>query len=346
MTDAAAATAPKGPHADSGYIQGLPLKVRNVTLLCILATTPIAAAIAITDLAFLNGRVRDFMSMEPRQIAYWTAVLTIPHIVASLITFIDREYVAQYKKPLLKGVAVAVGLGIVLPLALGPVALLIALAFYTMYHNLQQQYGISLMMMRQPPTFDYQVWRWMTILPGGAVYTILMASYMPIIANNWELLITLIGAALAIATVFGIRFFLTIRKNPAHTKIGLIYFLMNMAMLYVGFGLIVTGYGLLATLVPRIIHDLTAFWIYMVHDQNRNADVVRNPVYALPKKLGLQPVVICMPLAIGVSYILMEVLGGITAVSAFVVALNFMHYYMEGHMWKRGALHRQHVPFV
>lgn len=344
MTDAQ--TIKPGPHATSGYLDGLPLRVRNITLLCILATTPIAAGIAILDLSFFHGRVRDFMAMEPRQIAYWTAVLTVPHIIASLITFIDREYVSHYRNVLIKGTVVGLLLGFGVPLALGPSGLLIAMAFYTMYHNLQQQYGISLMMMRQPPTADYHVWRWLTIIPGGLVYTLLMVSFLPVIRDNWNMLMIGIGATLAIATIFGLRFLMTIRKNPAHTKIGLIYFVMNMSMLYVGFGLIITGYGLMATLVPRIIHDLTAFWIYMVHDQNRNNETVRNPVYAIPKRLGISPAWFCVPLSLAISYVLMEVLGNLFLVSLFVTALNFMHYYMEGHMWKRGTPHRQHVPFV
>lgn len=345
MTDARPAPA-TGPHSTSGYIDGLPLRVRNITLLCILATTPIAAAVAAIDLGFFNGQARDFMAMEPRQIAYWTAILTIPHIIASLITFIDREYVSHYRKELTRGTLIGLALGFGVPLLLGSGGLLIAMAFYTMYHNLQQQYGISLMMMRQPPTRDYHVWRWLTIIPGGLVYTILMTSFLPIVADNWDYLMWGVGITLAIATLFGIRFLLTIRKNPAHTKIGLIYFIMNMSMLYVGFGLIVLGYGLMAMLVPRIIHDLTAFWIYMVHDQNRNADRVRNPVYAIPHKFGISPAWFCIPLSLGISYVLMEVFGNLYLVSLIVVSLNFMHYYMEGHMWKRGTPHRQYVPFV
>lgn len=342
VTDSTASAVPQ----NSGALEGLPLQVKNKVLLAILITTPAAALFALIDTFFFNGHGRVWMISDPRQIAYWTAVLTVPHIVASLITFVDREYLAHYKRPLLKGIFIALVLGFGVPLLLGPPALLIALAFYTMYHNLMQQYGISLMMLRQPPTRDFQAWRWLTIIPAGLAYTVLMASFLPIIQANWNLFIAIIGAGLAIATIFGVRFVGTILKNPHHTRIGLAYFVANMAMLYVCFGLIAGGYGFLATLVPRIIHDLTAFWIYMVHDQNRNATRVRNPLYVLPRHVGIPPVIFCAPLAIGISYVLMEVLGNLYLVSLFVTALNFMHYYMEGHMWKRGTLHRQHVPFV
>lgn len=339
---------------DSGFHQGLPMQVKNRVLLAILITTPAALLLAIIDTLFFDQQIRQAMDLEPMQIAYWTAVLTVPHIISSLVTFFDREYVSYYKKPLIKGTVIALLLGAGVPLGFqiflgetyGFAALLITMAFYTMYHNLMQQYGISLMMMRQPPTRDFQVWRWMTILPAGLAYTVLMASFLPVVRMNWDLLILLIGVALTIATIFGIRFLITILRNPAHTRIGLIYFVSNMGMLYVCFGLIVAGYGFLATLVPRIIHDLTAFLIYTVHDQNRNAAAVRNPVYYIPKKIGIPPVYLCLPIGVAISYLLMEVWGNVGVIVTFVTALNFMHYYMEGHMWKRGTPHRQHVPFV
>lgn len=322
-----------------------PLPVRNKLLFAILSVIPIAASIGIIDTFFLNHTIRNWMISDPRQIAYWTAVLTVPHIIASLVTFADKEYLRHYRKTLTKGSLISLALGFGVPILLGPPGILIAMAFYTMYHNLMQQYGISLMMARQTPTFDFQVWKWLTVIPGGVAYTVLIAPNMGI-GYDTDTAIMGCGIALFIATIFGFRFVRTILKNPNHTKIGLYYFISNMAMLYVGFGLILAGYGFLATLVPRVIHDLTAFTIYMVHDRNRNALTVHNPVYALPKKLGISPLVLCVPLSIAISYFFMNVLGNLFLVSLFVVSLNFMHYYMEGHMWKRGTPHRQHVPFV
>lgn len=331
---------------DSGALPELPLKVRNKTLLAILMLIPLFGGTALVDMLFLDGAVHNWMMMDPGEIAYWAAVLTVPHIVASLVTFADRDYVRAYKPHLIKGGIIATALGFGVPLLLGPMGILLVMAFYTMYHNLMQQYGISLMMCRQPATTDYQFWRWLTIIPAGVAYTALMASMHPWVNAHWADIVLVIGGLLAVATLFGVRLVMTVFKNPQHTKIGLIYLLMNMSMLYVCFGLIATGYGFMATLLPRLTHDLTAFWIYMVHDQNRNADKVRNPVYFLPKKIGIPPALVCAPLAIGITYVLMNVSQNLYMVSLFVTSLNFMHYYMETYMWKRGTLHRTYVPFV
>ena len=353
---------------DSGALPNLPMQVKNKTLLGIMAIPVIFALLAILDKPVFGGAILANMITNPRDIAFWTAVLTVPHIVASLLTFVDREYIVHHKSRLMKGSVIALLLGFGVPFAtgwflsailgyevhnwieygstLGSMGTLVVMAFYTMYHNLQQQYGIALMMARQSPTFDYQIWRWFTILPAGLGYTVLMTSEIPEINQNMDLAILVIGLSLGIATIFGIRFIKTIRANPNHTKIGLIYFLSNMLLLYVCFGLIVSGYGFMATLVPRLTHDFTAFWVYMVHDENRNATKVHNPIYALPKMMGMHPWLLCAPIAIAVSAALMNVANNLFMVSLFVTSLNFMHYYMEGYMWKRGTPHRQHVPFV
>lgn len=352
---------------DSGAKPNLPMKVKNTTLLGIMMIAPLMALLAIIDKPLLGGVILENMITNPRDIAFWTAVLTVPHIVASLVTFADREYLSHHKKNLTKAVVYGLLLAFAAPfivgfvmtiffdipaqtfeefIATGSISTLVIMAFYTMYHNLMQQYGLSLMMLRQGPTFDFQMWRWFTILPAGLAYIMLMLSDAPDIRQIWDVLVAIIGTGLFIATVFGFRFIRTILKNPDHTQIGLWYFVANMASLYICFGLIVSGYGFMAMLVPRLTHDFTAFWIYMVHDENRNAERARNPVYMLPKKLGIHPWMLCAPIAILISSFLMGVAENLLLVTMFVTALNYIHYYIEGYMWKRGQPHRQHVPFV
>ncbi len=330
----------------SGAQANLPMQVRNTTLLGILVLVPAFALTAVIDALFLNHAIRDWMLSDPRQIAYWAAILTVPHIVASLVTFADRDYLAQYKPRLIKGGTIALLLGFGVPFALGPVGVLLVIAFYTMYHNLMQQYGLSLMMCRQPPTLDYHLWRWFTIIPAGVAYTALMASGEDVVISHWDTIMKILAGFLLFATIFGIRLVWTVIKNPQHTRVGLVYLLSNMAILYVCFGLIVTGYGFMATLLPRLTHDLTAFLVYMVHDQNRNAQTVHNPLYALPRKIGLPPALMCAPLALGISYVLFKAANQMFLLSLFITSLNYMHYYMETYMWKRGTLHRQYVPFT
>lgn len=358
-------TTPSIPF-DSGAKPSLPMDVRNKTLLAIMGIVPLAAILAIIDKPLLGGIVIGNMISSPHEIAYWTAILTVPHIVASLVTFADREYVTHHKKNLLRAIGLAALLAFAAPFIIGighsaltgipansymeyasqgTMGTLVIMAFYTMYHNLMQQYGISLMMLRQPPTFSYQMWRWFTIIPAGLAYTALMFTHALKSDAIWDISILLIGICLIVATLFGLRFLVTVFKNPNRTRTGVIYLLANMALLYVCFGLMLGGYGFMAMLVPRLTHDLTAFWIYMVHDQNRNSDKIRN-IFYWPKKIGIQPIFLCVPIALAISLVLLTLSKSLFMVTAFVTSLNYIHYYMEGYMWKRGEPHRLHVPFV
>ena len=47
------------------------------------------------------------------------------------------------------------------------------------------------------------------------------------------------------------------------------------------------GYLFLAILGPRLVHDVTAFTFYIVHDMNRHGADPRNHLYRLASKLGL-----------------------------------------------------------
>ncbi len=329
----------------SGALGGLPMEVRYTTLLAIMFTVPFAAILALSDQLFFKASVYGFMNAQPKEIAYWAAILSMPHIVASLVTFADKEYIQHYRKPLTHGLLISLGLGFGLPFIFGPMGTLFVMAFYTMYHNLMQQYGITLMMLRQPPNNDFIIWKWLTIVPAGLTYLVLLGGDNPVIAEYQDLAVYVLGACLFIAAFFGFRFAQEVMKKP-NSKTALTYFIFTGIELYVCFFLIISGYVLLATLVPRIVHDLTAFWIYMVHDQNRNADKVRNPVYALPKKIGIPPVLLCVPISLAISYFLIFSRENLYALSMVVIALNFMHYYMESYMWKRGTPHRQYVPFA
>lgn len=324
----------------------LPMEVRYKTLLGILLIVPLFVAIAAADYFFFGKEILHFTATIPRPyILYAMALIALPHIVASLITFADKEYLSYYKQPLLRGVVTAGILGIGAPLLLGTMATWIIMAFYTMYHTLAQQFGISLMMMGKAPTKDFTIYKWLLLLPSSFAYLILLEAESPLPIFIEQAGYVLLIACPLLALFFGARFYLGALKGP-HEKIGLIYFIGTGVTLYASLFLLLSGYILLAILIPRLIHDFTAFYIYMVHDQNRNDAKMRNPVYALPAKIGIPPAWLCAPIAIGLSCTLLYWREDFNIVTMIVSMAIFMHYYIEGIMWKRGTPHRQHTPFV
>ncbi len=351
---------------DSGALPNLPLQVKAKTLLVMMITAPLGIVAAMIDAYVFDNALRDYAFHNPIKVMWWIAILSTPHIIASLVTFADQEYLKHYASKLKKSVVIAVILGILIPLAVGYVlkpedahhlsigalanfgseASLVIAAFYTTYHNLQQQYGISLMLMQERPAFIHHLWKWITIIPAGIVFLGMQYHHEGVDWGVWPQTITISAVSMVLACAVAGRIIWQYMQKPGYSKIGLAYFCANAAMLLISLGLVVKGHILIAMLMPRVIHDLTAYWIYMVHDENRNAATMHNPIYALPKKFGIGPAAFCIPLSFIIGYALLKLSQGTYIVGFLVISLNYIHYYLEGHIWKRGTPHRQHVPFI
>lgn len=354
------------PAFDSGALPDLPLQVKARTLLVMMLTVPMGIVAAMIDAYGFNNALRDYAFNNPERMVWWIAVLSTPHIIASLFSFADREYIAHYKKPLLKGTVIAVLLGLIIPVLVGMAlnpgdapytdigamahygagASLVIAALYTTYHNLQQQYGISLMLMRQPANFIHHLWKWITVIPATIVFLGMQYNHQGMNWEYWPQAQAAAAVSMTLALIVASRIAWEYTRRPDWSRIGLAYFGANAAMLIVSFGLVLNGYVLIAMLMPRVIHDLTAYWVYMAHDENRNADVMRNPIYALPAKIGISPAWLNVPLSFVIGYALLVMSRETFALTFFVLSLNYIHYYLEGIIWKRGSLHRRYVPFT
>jgi hypothetical protein len=322
------------------------LQVKNKTLLKFMGFAPFAMALVLIDQLFLQGLLKDLMDIGAEHMITLMAVLTFPHIVASLLSFADREYCSYYRTPLLKGIAISLGLALFSKYLVGGHTILITIAFYSLYHNIMQQFGISTMMLRQKPTHTYVAMKWLMVIPSCLGYAVVTFPFFPGMADYRELYMQIVGISIGIATVLAGRYYFEIRKKPDIPAIGLQYFVSNVLWMVISYAMVVAGYANLAILVSRVVHDCTAYWIYTVHDNNRNAGTMHNWFYAWPQKIGLKPRQIILPVSLIVSLSLLAVEGSGDLMAIIIGALNVMHYYIEGHTWKRGTPHRKYVPFV
>lgn len=97
---------------------------------------------------------------------------------------------------------------------------------------------------------------------------------------------------------------------------------------------------LLAILLPRAVHDSTAFIIYTNHDTNRNTPVPRHFIYRATA--GLLPIwLTCILIAI--LWGALVTYSGQPWVIFLVIALTLIHYITEAITWKTGSLHRQYL---
>ncbi|MCB0360942.1 MAG: hypothetical protein KDD44_14940, partial [Bdellovibrionales bacterium] len=102
-------------------------------------------------------------------------------------------------------------------------------------------------------------------------------------------------------------------------------------------------YSFFLILLPRVIHDLTAFAFYMVHDANRNAGS-RSPnlIYRFLRFSRISPAVLGPLLALGIALpITLQSSQQVGLQIIFVLAST--HYLTETVTWRRGTPHRLQI---
>lgn len=317
-------------------------------LLGLYLVVPAAVGLALIDLAALDGLLGlQYLPREPAHWPFWTVIFGLPHIIASMVTMADREYLTHYQGRLLWPLVAFTGItlaGLLGPQPIGRQLLFVFIAFYTIYHVLSQQLGLTLVMMGMPPSRAFKAWKWLSIFAGFALYTIVygrgpLGNFSIAGVTLYEALTY--GAAMLCAAliVAAIRV-----SGQARYAIGIWYLWGNVALILSAFLVLELGYTVFVILMPRVIHDLTAFSVYITHDSNRNRDRPRNLLYRVTRFTGLPPAVMLPVLSLGIAYA-MTANRHLLAVNVAIIAISFLHYYMEGFIWRGPSPHRAQIAF-
>ncbi len=317
-------------------------------LLALYAIIPILLLIVLVDLVLLDGAVvRPILPADPMHLPYWSVIFGLPHIVASMLTMADGQYISHYRKTLLwplVGFALLSTAGVMGPQPIGQQLLFVFLAFYTIYHVLAQQLGLTLMMMGVPPTPTFKLWKWMSIVAGVVIYLNIYASnYLNYEVMEGLRLYEVLSwlAAVLCAGVIALSFRIA---SAARHRIGKWYLWGNVAMLTTALLINETGYPLFAIMIPRVIHDVTAYMIYISHDTNRNRSAPVNLIYRLTRFTRLPPLVVLPVLSVAIAFALTS-FQDYRIITIAILTLGFLHYYFEGFIWRGANPHRQHLEF-
>lgn len=317
-------------------------------LLALYAIVPVVLAFVFVDAWLLDGALlRQYLPSDPMHWPFWTVIFGLPHIVASLLTMADKEYLGHYRHSLLWPMvvfALIAGAGTFGPQPLGNQALFVFLGFYTIYHVLAQQLGLTLMMMGTAPTRLFKAWKWLAIFSAFMVYVTVYASsylgYEAFGSLSWyEVLVW--SAALMCAAVVVLAF----RLSPtSRFAIGRWYLWGNVAMLVSTLIVNEIGYTVFVILIPRVIHDVTAYMIYISHDNNRNRSGPVNLIYRMTHFTRLPPIVLLPVLSVLIAFALTHFMS-YQIVAVLALTVTFLHYYFEGFIWRNPNPHRQHLAF-
>jgi hypothetical protein len=229
----------------------------------------------------------------------------------------------------------------------------IGVASWTVLHVLKQQHGIAMGVCRLKP---WQFWSQLllSVAAGILVYigifmkNSLMPEHVLLIKQ-----VTLVLCALLLLSTL-------ICHRTVPTLFGKVFLWANAALIFSAFYLFNEQYYFLAILVPRLVHDTTAYVFYISHDYNRHHQQPKNFIFRVAKKMRLSIFVVLPLISFGLAFLLQQYGNHVVSViSQFLFGveirkavtlvllgyLSLMHYYTESFTWKAGSPYRKFITF-
>lgn len=324
--------------------RGNTIAIDSRFLLAINAIIPLSLIVIALDMAYWDGAVKGFLKAKPEDYFWFSFIFNLPHIVASFVTYADREYISHYKYQLARSAVLCISISGAIAFLISPEAFFVCFAIFTIYHLIMQQYGISLMLMKRRPDLIFQFWRWLSLGAGAFVF---LSVYRPdeVLAGTdigWQAGgYMMLFASIPFAVIF---YFMQVHK-PDVSLTSRLYYIASCAIVISACVACSLGYPFIMIIIPRFIHDATAFTFYAVHDHNRNLQASHNWLYRALKPLHVSPVTLCLPLSIALTWYLAKHEYDSIPVMIFLLFITLVHFHMEGYMWKRGTPHRQQIAF-
>ena len=331
-----------------------PVTISFRLLLAIYAIIPLCLLLQVLDSTVWGGYLKATLPSSPNHFIFFNVLLGIPHILASAIVLTSNtEYMQTYKVRILTMtlvLAVVFGIGSqFLPYRM----FYIGVASWTVSHVLKQQHGIAMGVCRLQP---WQFWSQLLLSVAAGILV-----YIGIFMKNSLLpdqVLLIKQVALILSALLLISTLICHRTVP--TLFGKTFLWANASLVFASFYLFVEQYYFLAILVPRLVHDTTAYIFYVSHDYNRHHSKPRNFIYRAARKMRISIFVVLPLISFGLAFVLqqygdyyfnsmMQFLFGVEVRKAITLVvlgyLSLMHYYTESFTWKGGSPYRRFIAF-
>ena len=323
-------------------------------ILALYSIIPICLLIQFLDIYLWNGYLKASLPSSPRHFILFQILFGTPHIIASAILITSNIDYFKYYQPKIIGMSIALAIVFGLGSQFIPYrALYITVASWTVYHVLKQQYGIARGVCRLPD-FKHNLLLYLSVSAGIFIYIgIFLNKSLTEQQSDWvEIVSGLFCFGLLIGTVA--------YHHLVQSGFGKLFLWANTILVITSFYLYLNQYYFLAILVPRLVHDATAYLFYVTHDYNRHHDSPENFLYRYTGSLNI-PIVIVLPLisfflafvlqAYGndIIYSIVELLFGVEIYNVVTLIvfgyLALMHYYTESFTWKKDSPYRKYIGF-
>ena len=324
-------------------------------LLCLYAIVPICIVLQLLDQFYFDFAIRDKLPSSPSHFLLFQVLFGTPHIIASnlLLTF-NREYFVTFKTKI-----VGMTVFIILFFGVGSLfipyeVLYVITACWTVYHVLKQQHGIAKAVCGLPvKTFYLQLW--LSVIAGILIYLgIFLKNSLSTEQAKLTLQLSAILCLLLLASTWH-------AQKYVDNRLGLYFLWANASLVFSSWYLYSQHFYFLAILIPRLVHDITAYSFYVSHDVNRQGRQADNSIYQLAKTCHF-PVAMVLPVSSFILTYLFQAYGDdmvnffmqtlfstqiYKAVTLGLIGyLALMHYYTEAFVWSAGSPLRRYIRFA
>ena len=330
------------------------LSVSFRLILGLYSIIPFCILLYLFDGWFFNHYLRDNLPSSPYHFVLFQILFGTPHIIASNILLLSNsDYFNHYKRNIILmtfAIAIAYCLGnMIFPYR----TLYILVATWTVLHVLKQQYGIARGLC-QLPAWVFWLLLVLSIATGVIIYIgiFLRKSLAP---GDVSLIKQMAGYGCFLLFAAGVY----CRRNVT-TRFGQCFYWSNIVLVLTSFYLFYESYYFMAILVPRFVHDATAYVFYVTHDYNRHFRQPRNSIYRLAARCNIHVFLVLPAMSFLLAFIL-QAYGDawVEEASRYLLGKEFhkaitlgvlgylalMHYYMEGLTWQKDSPYRKYIAF-
>jgi len=313
----------------------LSLCTSRALLLRLYAIVPLSLAVMLVDVLFLGGWIRRSLPSTPENLLLFSLFFNLPHILASSLTFLDPDYATRYGKRLSTAAFGFAALFLIFPGLINIPAFSGAVYFWTVVHIVGQQFGMLRLMGRIPES-EHRAWRWSGFALATLIYVGTVADEM--IPAGAERFVR-VGSWLAfpVFLYFSLKLIRSVDTARARS-----YASANVAMMATILAASSLGFSFFVVLIPRVLHDLSAFVFYVSHDVNRNRPEPRNLAHRALAFTRLPSWAIGPFLALAAAAPLTIHADESWAIR-IALALTLFHYFTDGFAWRSGSPHRESI---
>lgn len=331
------------------------LSVSFRLLLSFYAIVPVCLLAVLIDRLGFDSAFREWLPSSPTHYLLFQVFFGTPHIIASSLLLVTHtEYLRCFKTKL-----IGMSLFIMVFFGIGSLfipyrVLYVISACWTVYHVLKQQLGVAKAVCRLP-SWSFYLQLWLSVGAGSFIYLgVFLNQSLSEVQLQWVYwLASALTAALLLVTVR--------LQREVVSSMGRMFLWANTSLVAASWVVYSEEYYFLAILMPRLVHDITAYCFYVTHDVNRHARQADNRLFRLTNACQIPPALVLPVLSFILTYLLQAYgndLVNFIAQTLFATEIHkavtlgligylaLMHYYTEAFVWSADSPLRRYIRFT